>query len=394
LNQDKSRPELIFWFDQPPKVSKGAFNYISKAWGNKVFYICDHDFDDTRKSVNWNDGDFGGAEVIILSEHQNPENFIDEIFIKYKDAVHVISGFTNSIQKRIRRYIFNANIKLVAFSERPDMFGGKAEKLLRTININIKYRRLYKEFNDYVNIFLPLGQKSVEKFATFGWDKSKMFPFMYNPEIIKNDDETFLPKISGEIKFLYVGRFFYKTKGIDTLMKATKLLPEEGWRLDLVGGYGKDADKVIRWAESVKNVKYIGRWQSQDVGKNMRVYDVIVVPSKYDGWNLLPNEAIAANIGTITTNQAVSDEIITASGAGIVVPADDNKLLATAMQKAISDPVIINEWKQKAKEYAPLVSSETVGNYFIDILDYAFFDKSRPRPVCPWISTETGENYD
>ena len=33
------RDELIFWFDQPPKVSKGAFNYVSKHWGNKVIFI-------------------------------------------------------------------------------------------------------------------------------------------------------------------------------------------------------------------------------------------------------------------------------------------------------------------------------------------------------------------
>ena len=76
------RDELIFWFDQPPKVSLGAFNHVSKHWGNKVMYIADHGFGEHRKMINWNNSDYGDAELVILSDLPDSDNYIKEIFEK------------------------------------------------------------------------------------------------------------------------------------------------------------------------------------------------------------------------------------------------------------------------------------------------------------------------
>lgn len=89
-------------------------------------------------------------------------------------------------------------------------------------------------------------------------------------------------------------------------------------------------------------------------------------------------------IGTIASDEAVSDEIITASGAGIVVPTRSPKELASAMQKVIDNPNLAQEWGENAKNYEKKISPETVGKYFIDILDYTFYNIGQLRPECPW----------
>ena len=217
-----------------------------------------------------------------------------------------------------------------------------------------------------------------------GWSESKMYPFMYNPVISISKSKRHESYKDNIIKFLYVGRFYYKTKGIDTLMKASTLL-KGNWTLDLVGGYGKDCEKVIKWANGRSNVNYIGSWNSVDVCTNMRDYDVVVVPSKYDGWNLLPNEAIHAGIATIVTDQAVSDELIKTSNAGLVVPAANYEKMAQAMQTAIDRPDLVKIWKNNTLAYKERISSETVAQYIIDILDYHFYDVII-QPKCPWIN--------
>ena len=45
--------EIIFWFDSPPKVGKGAFNYVANNWGNSVYYVFNNDFRQERKNNNW-----------------------------------------------------------------------------------------------------------------------------------------------------------------------------------------------------------------------------------------------------------------------------------------------------------------------------------------------------
>lgn len=383
-NKLSSRSVLVFWFETPPKVSKGAFNYVTQVWGNKVIYVCNRDLRDERKKTNWDDGDFGDAEVILLSSFENPNAKAKEIFKGYLEAIHIIAGFTTNVFKLIKPYISNQNAKIVVFSELPTNYGNKFLRFLQWINNNIKYRYHFLKYNKYIDAFLPLGQKGVSAFRKYGWESSKLYPFMYNP-VISSKSLIIETSEQNIVRFLYVGRFFHKTKGTDVLMKASMLLKGDNWKLDLVGGYGSDADEVIKWTEKQEKVSYIGTWPSDEVGQNMMNYDVIIVPSRYDGWNLLPNEAIAAGIGTIVTDKAVSDEMITASGAGEVVPASDVKALANAMQKVIDNPIMINDWKSKAVKYSPYISSEVVGEYFIDILDYAFSDNIKFRPKCPWI---------
>lgn len=379
------RAEIIFWFRTPPKVSKGAFNFVTKAWGNKVIYIINNDFSEDRKKTNWNDGDLGEAEVIMLSDSNNEEKVIAQIFKDYPNAIHVVSAFTNIIQKKIRKYILKPGIKLVVFSERPDIMGNTIERFFRTIYFQFKYRYLRSIFDPYVQAFLPLGGLGVSTYETYGWQREKMFPFMYNPIIHKNKNCSNIKTAKdGALRFLYVGRFYYKTKGLDILMNAVTHL-EGKWHLDLVGGYGKNKDEVIAWAEKQPNVQYLGSWQSQDVCTNMMQYDVIIVPSNYDGWNLLPNEAIYAGIATIVTNEAVSDEIITTSGAGVVIPAHNSKAMAQAMQQAINDHELVEKWKENSKIFAIKISPQTVGRYFIDIMDYTFYNNGQERPKCPWL---------
>ena len=380
---NQQRDVLIFWFETPPKVSKGAFNYVSKNWGSNVIYVINRDFPEYRKKTNWNDGDFGDAKVVFLHEVADEEETICQIFSENPEAIHVVAGFTTNIQNKISKYILFSGIKLVVFSELPVMMGNLFERFLRKIFFHFKYSKIRKKYAPYVKAFLPLGQLGCSTYEKYGWDKNVMYPFMYNPVISKIAKPTKLIE-NKVLKFLYVGRFYFKTKGIDTLMNATKYL-SDGWQLDLVGGYGKDNDKVIKWAKNTPNVSFKGSWDSLDVCNNMMHYDVLIVPSKYDGWNLLPNEALHAGIGVITTNKAVSDELISASNAGLVVPANKPKELATAMQFAIDNPSEVESWKNNAERYVDRISSKTVGGYFIDILDFVFYEKMNERPHCPWI---------
>ncbi|OJU14460.1 MAG: hypothetical protein BGN88_00640 [Clostridiales bacterium 43-6] len=375
--------ELIFWFERPPKVSKGAFNYVTKAWGNKVFYICNNDLKEIRKKAAWDDGNFGHAEVIMLSDSQNAKEKIEEIFKLYPDAIHVIPGFTNKITKLIHPYIRNSK-KVVCFSERPGIYGNGIKRFLKRMYIPLSYRYYYFKYRNIISAFLPLGVKGVDINMKFGWKKNQMFPYMYDPNNYAMEDACEIKKTEYPIKMLYVGRFSEYTKGTDVLIKAINLIDSPDWTLDLVGGYGDLKDYTINWANNHSQVSFIGMWPSNEVCTRMKDYDICIIPSKFDGWNLLVNEAIRANIGVIVTDEAVSDELIKASQAGIVVPANQEVALKQALLRAVETPALIDGWKRNAKEYAPRISSESVGNYLIDILEFTFY-KKEPRPECPWL---------
>jgi glycosyltransferase involved in cell wall biosynthesis len=224
---------------------------------------------------------------------------------------------------------------------------------------------------------------AMKSYRTYGWPDEKMFNFMYNPNIperlssrILSDEDT--------LRFVYIGRFYNKTKGIDTLLNACKKLTGN-WTLDLVGGYGPDKDAIIRLAETLEHVKFIGSWKADDVVKNLSEYDIAVVPSKYDGWNLLANESIHAGIGCIISDEAVSHEVIENSCSGEVFKARHIAQLVGIMQKCIDNKQIINTWKENAKAFVNNITEETVGKYLISIIEYVV-GYSNNKPKCPWIN--------
>ena len=386
MNRDY-RHEIIIWFDTPPKVSKGSFNYLSKKWGPEVYFICNKDFPAYRKNVNWNDGNFGDANVIHLDRVENKLTFIQSVFDRHPEALHIISGFNTGIERLVRPFILSAPNHLVFFSERPVEVGFFFERIARLLYFKFKYRYYYNLYKNRVDVLLPLGMKGVETFVKYGWPYNKLRPFMYNPEGGLIEEEYLKSKgRTGTIRFLYVGRFYYRTKGVDVLMRAVKYLIGS-WSLDFVGGYGKKAEEVKAWIEHTPHVHYLGSWPSEEVSHRISEYDVVVVPSKYDGWNLLVNEAINAGVGVIASDQAVSDEVIRFGHAGDVFKSERPKELAKIMQRVIDNPNLADEWHNNAIISSHYISPESVGDYLISVLDYFVYGKG-VFPVCPWLTKQ------
>ena len=115
----------------------------------------------------------------------------------------------------------------------------------------------------------------------------------------------------------------------------------------------------------------------------MTQYDFCIVPSRYDGWNMTPRQAIYAGIGCIVTDGAGSQDIIQHSGAGCVVPKGDSIALSNAIENAVKNPEMVENWKKKTREYVHRISIDSVGSYFIDGLNYLYGYNDR-KPKVPW----------
>lgn len=386
-NIDKSeRPELVFWFDAPPRAGAGVFKIVSQEWGNKVFYMCTNNLREERRKGGWKDSDHGNAVITILSELDDINEYLENFIKENPNAIHVFNGFRSSTTKFLKKYIMPLkNSKIVVWSERPGVYGKRIKKTIKCIMLPILHRYYSRKYKNKVNVLMPLGMQGIDVFASYGWDEDKMYPFMYNPQLESDVSKSKPKNFDGPIKMLYVGRFARACKGIDVLMKAINDIENEGWELDLVGGYGEYKDETINWTIEHSNVKFLGTWPSNEISNRISEYDLVIVPSRHDGWNVVVNESLHAGVGVISTDNIASQELIEASGAGIVVPADDWKSLKNAIQYVVDNPSVTNDWKIKAKQYSPKINSRNVADYFIKIMDYNFIKGDTPRSECPWL---------
>ena len=196
------------------------------------------------------------------------------------------------------------------------------------------------------------------------------------------------------LRFVYVGSFDHR-KGADLLLQVATRLPDKGGTLTFVGSGGEYQPQVHeRDRNSDPRVHYDGTWQSDEVLSRLARFDVAIVPSRHDGWGVVVNESLEAGLGTIVSDNAGSAELIAASGAGTVVPADNVNAITSLVEKAVSNPEMVDNWKRRARQFAPRIRADVVGQYLIDVLEYSFVDSGRPRPDAPWLTSSAVGGMD
>ena len=377
--------KILFWRSVPMDVSIGAFEQFANNWEDEIYVISYREYPKERLQCGFSLKQIKNATEIILSEFQNPIEAAQKIIDENYGAINVFNGIRENNQPILEYLIKKCKVlgerPLVGvLGERPNMIGNKLEKALRSFGYYILYHNLAKKYNKYICVFLAMGKIGVNIYVKYGFSKEKMYRYMYCPKLPQIEEKPVLGE--PKIRFLYIGRFNYSAKGLDILMNAFDKLEHDNWSLDLIGGYGDKKDEVIDWCNTHGNVNFVGSWNNEEVCIKMRDYDVCVVPSRYDGWNLTPNQAIRSGIGTVITTEAGSDELIASSSAGIVVEPKVNSLYH-ALENIVSHPQLCQKWKIKARQYRDKISEETVGNYFAQIIKYTFIGDIE-KPSCPW----------
>ncbi|MBP8945525.1 MAG: glycosyltransferase [Paludibacteraceae bacterium] len=373
-------------------MEKGVFGYVSEHWGNdvKCFYLQQPDKE--RKKAGWQVESYANVRVEQISSDVFPRQFVSRVITEYPNAIHIFfGGLIHKLKKYLDSYIDQVkDSKLVIVAEKP-LVSGKL-KLLKKIAKKLLYRIIFKNYNPYIDVFLAMGQKGVNRYKEYGYSKNSIFPFMYNPIMNINDNNKSIDKIivNNPVRFLYLGRFDFKYKGCKNLMIAFDNIDKElngKWKLTLVGGYGKQKNEIIEWANNKEFVDFGGTWNQKDIIKNMSDYDICIVPSIEDGWNLSPNYAIYSHVGMIISDEATSHEIIENSGSGIVYHYNDIDSFKKHIEDVIRNRDMIYQWKLKTFQFVDKISSKSVGDYFIDIMDYSFYNSNK-LPKCPWLKQE------
>ena len=140
---------------------------------------------------------------------------------------------------------------------------------------------------------------------------------------------------------LSVGQFI-RRKGYDVLFEALPDLPED------IGCYivgGEPTEEYLEQLEKLglHSVHFVGFQPKQVLADYFMASDVFVLPTREDVWGLVVNEAMAKGLPVVTTKRCVAGlELITEPALGQLVPAEDPKRLAAAIESAFaaSDPAV------------------------------------------------------
>jgi glycosyltransferase involved in cell wall biosynthesis len=162
--------------------------------------------------------------------------------------------------------------------------------------------------------------------------------------------------ISGAVPMmLAVGRL-HPQKGFDVLVDAARLLRDRGVRAaTVIAGDGPARADLQRAIDAAGvDVRLLGN--RSDVAELLAAADVVVMPSRWEGWPLAAVEVLEAGKPLVATKVGGLPELV--DDAGVLVEACDAAALATAMATVLDDADFAADLAHRARRRAHELPSD------------------------------------
>ena len=172
-----------------------------------------------------------------------------------------------------------------------------------------------------------------------------------------------------------------RQKGFDLLLAAFSLVARDhpGWRLVILGEGPERAalEREIHERGLAERVKLPG--VSKDPEEWLRVCDLFVLSSRYEGFPNVLGEAMACGLPVVSFDCPVGPgEMITHGENGLLVPAGDVSALAAALRRLIDDPDEAARMADRATRVVERFSEEAVAARWEKLLPSTAMDGGHP----------------
>ena len=161
----------------------------------------------------------------------------------------------------------------------------------------------------------------------------------------------------GHVVFLFCGQMIAR-KGVDLLLAAFQRLGARA-RLLLVGREAELPALLAPLPPAVRErIVYAGFQPPEELPRFFAQADVFVLPSRYDGWGVVVNQAIGAGLPVVCSDMVGAGHDLVEDGVnGLKFRAGDTDSLTEKMERFVREPEIIGRWgatsREKAHEWTP-----------------------------------------
>jgi len=158
--------------------------------------------------------------------------------------------------------------------------------------------------------------------------------------------------------FLYVGRL-EPHKGLQELFDAFELLRPAATRARLlVVGSGSLLESLQRRASASSGILCSGRLAGEALLDAYAAADALVLPSRFEPWGLVVNEAMAAGLPVVVSDRVgCTDDLVVEGETGFVVPAESPMALEEGLRRLLDQPELR---LQMGREARSLISGWTL----------------------------------
>ena len=376
---------IVSWHPVLTAHQSHTLQALAQVTGRPLTVMVARADDATRKAQGWIRPDTGGLDVRSL-EGQHGLGEIRRVLLEHRDAVHLFgSPFDEprlmlalwwGLRMGLRVYLISEPYSPDASGYLHDRarFAARLKSHLRPAVYRL-YGRVMKRRLQGVFAISPLA---ASQYRAIGIAPARIHPFGY---FVPSTGESRAPADrSGDrpgCRAVFVGNLI-ATKGLKQLVSAARRLHGDGLALQ-TDVYGAGDPSAFGFdGAAIRHAGRIPFGQAQGV---IAGYDFLVLPSRYDGWGVVVNEAIQAGVPVVCSDRVGAGAFVRRWGCGIVYPSESVDGLDHALRTLATSSAMRAQMAEACLRARHQLDPAVAARYVADVIAAGGQTEA---PVNPW----------
>lgn len=366
---------IIFW-QQAPSPHQAPFirALAARRSLDSTIGVFQGTLHPNRVALGWSQPDYGTAKVLI-----NPsQTIVDELVADdTSNTVHIFSGLIYSREARaIFKRCQQTRAMIGILSEGRDWRGWAGAM-----------RRLHSAFCERrdvsaVKFVLAMGHVGVRWWQSCGYADDRVFEYCYGVERPPVIDIS--PSTENSARLVFVGQLI-RRKRVDLLLTALARLKPLPWSLRIIGdGVEKCLiEALVKKLGLSDRVEFMGVLDNVATRRELANGDLLVLPSRWDGWGAVVNEALMSGARVLCSDYCGAAVLVRGTPYGNTFVCDSETSLASALSHWIALGPLTAVERLQIQSWSRCIDGDNLAEYMLAVVNYAGnHGTSRPSP--PW----------
>lgn len=370
--------QLTIWMNYPSFYQVDLYRALVATGEVDLQVIFAKELTPDRLDLGWND-DVTGFSCRFLDK-RNPLDDAVRLARLQRERFHIVNGLWT--EKAFAAAIVTLALsrsKYAIYSEAPDP--GE----LRSIFKRLLQRIFGKSLAPRAAGALSISSLAARFYKSLNVRDNQIYPFGYFRTALRSDGLGNL-RNDNRIEIIFVGQFIPR-KGIDLLLKALQPLFKQysNLFLALVGG-GESLDSVQEQAAALgitDRVIFEGVMASDKIQARVVVADILILPSRWDGWGLVVNEALSVGVPVLVSDRCGAADLIRNGVNGYIFRSEDVSDLRNCLSDFLKRRDDWPNFRANAAVTGKSISVEAAAPYLINCVKHMTGTLDE-RPTPPW----------
>ncbi len=320
---------FVFWHSYLMFHQAAYIRELANTPGNTVHWCVDEALPQRFRERGYPVPDTGQVQVHVAPTPAQiaelaalPDSV--QVFFGLRGFALPLAGFKASLGKPVHRFLMTEN-----------RYEPGAQLLPRWLVYTWDALRYRRHLSGVFCIGHSGRYGGARFFSACGYPVERIVPFIH---VVDGAPVQHLPAQRSHQEILYVGQLIPR-KRVDLLLQAFSQLDVPSVRLRIIG-QGAEAQNLQQLASQLGVTGRVGfspGLPNAETVAAMAAADVLVLPSRFDGWGAVVNEALMVGTPVICSDRCGASDVIENGRNGFVFEAGNASALGGCLQRFLED---------------------------------------------------------